>query len=68
MVYSIFFQRDYFVDEMDKQLQRWLKLLLQLVDITGKNASRLLKFFFSDKLSITKKYRAMLKNYVSMQL
>ena len=58
--YLIFTQRDISTIE----LQRWLKLLLGLIDITASKPSQYFELFLSDKLSVTKKYRGFSKKNV----
>lgn len=53
-------------DMLDAQMQPWLELLLQLVDITGSSPEQLLKLFLSGKQPIIKKYRHVSQKYVSI--
>ena len=50
---------------INSEIQRWLELLLQLIDITGTSPEVHLKLFLSGKQLVMKKYRHVAQKYVS---
>lgn len=67
-VYSIYVKRDLVQDHIDSEIQRWLELLLQLVDITGPNPEEHLRQFIYSKEAVLRKYRHISQKYVSVHL
>ena len=48
----------------DAELESWLRLLLQLVDITGDNPAQYLNHFIRGREKIIKKYKLVAQNHV----
>ena len=54
---------------IDAECTHWLKLLLQLIDITGSNpTSHLRRFITGEESIVCKKYRKRINKIVSQQL
>ena len=52
------------IEVKDAELESWLRLLLQLVDITGDNPVQYLKYFIRGREKIIKKYKLVAQNHV----
>ena len=64
-VYTIFTKREMSQDHVDSEMQRWLELLLQLVNITGPNPAQHLGLFLQSKHDVLRKYRHISQKFVS---
>ena len=65
-IYSIYVKREVIEEIMDSEICQWLKLLLQLVEITRSNATDQLKLYLDHCRPVIKKYRSLLEQCVSL--
>lgn len=66
LIYSIYVKRGLAQDQIDSEIQRWLELLLQLIDIMGHNPEQHLKQFINSKETVLRKYRHISQKFVSV--
>ena len=64
VIYNIVTQRGWLDSHFNDHCEKWLDLLIQLVDITEDGVERCLLEFFSPKLAVTKEF----KNYIKDQV
>lgn len=55
-------------DHVGAEIQSWLELLLQLIDITGTSPEHHLRVFLQGKQAVARKYRHISQKYVSFTL
>ncbi len=65
-IYSILVRRKVAQDDIDKQIKQWLKLLLQLLVITGPDADKHLKLFLKGREAALKFYKSACEDAVSV--
>lgn len=65
MVHFILFRRSLSDSPVDFEIKQWLKMLLQLVDITGQCPADHFKLFIDGQESVLIKYKCALELFVS---
>lgn len=63
--HTIFFMRSFEGFLLTSEIEKWLKMLIQLAEVTGERPASLFKLFHEGQEAVLQKYRCVSEKFVS---